>query len=49
LEKRFGKGTIRRLNEKLRIQKYEEKPFWTELVGRPVEQLWGDYKENLEG
>lgn len=48
LEERFGKGTIRRLNEKLRIQRYEEKPFWTELVGRPVEQLWGDYKEKLE-
>ncbi|CAF3484598.1 unnamed protein product [Fusarium graminearum] len=48
LEERFGKGTIRRLNEKLRIQKYEEKSFWTELVGRPVEQLWDDYKEKLE-
>jgi hypothetical protein len=48
LEQRFGSGTIRRLNEKLRITKYEEKKFWTELVGRPVEQLWGDYAETLE-
>jgi hypothetical protein len=48
LEERFGKGTIQRLNEKLRIEKYEEKPFWTELIGRPVEQLWGDYKKKLE-
>lgn len=48
LEQRFGKGTIRRLNEKLRIEKYHEKRFWTELVGRPVEQLWGDYSEVLE-
>ncbi len=48
LEKRFGKGTIRRMNEKLRIQRYEEKSFWTELLGRPVEQLWGDYSEALE-
>jgi hypothetical protein len=38
LEQRFGKGTIRKMNEKLRIQKYEEKRFWTELLGRPVEQ-----------
>ncbi len=43
LEERFGKGTIRRMNEKLRIEKYEEKRFWTELIGRGVEQLWADY------
>lgn len=43
LEDRFGQGTIRRLNEKLRIEKYDDKRFWTELVGAPVEQLWGDY------
>lgn len=48
LEGRFGKGTVRRLNEKLRIQRYEEKPFWTELVGRPVEQLWKDYGDKLK-
>ncbi|PQE33254.1 plant Basic Secretory protein [Rutstroemia sp. NJR-2017a WRK4] len=48
LEKRFGKGTIRRMNEKLRIEKYEEKRFWTELCGGPVEQLWKDYTKYLE-
>ena len=48
LEKRFGEGLIRRLNEKLRIERYEEKRFWTELCGRPVEQLWGDYGNALE-
>lgn len=48
LEKRFGERLIRRLNEKLRIEKYEEKRFWTELCGRPVEQLWGDYQEGIE-
>ena len=48
IEHRFGKGTIRRLNEKLRIKKYHEKQFWTELVGRPVEQLWGDYSDVLD-
>lgn len=47
LEQRFGKGTIRRMNEKLRIERYNEKRFWTELCGRPVEQLWGDYAETL--
>ncbi|KAI9645380.1 hypothetical protein NHQ30_006118 [Ciborinia camelliae] len=48
LEQRFGKGTIRRLNEKLRIERYEEKRYWTELCGRPVKQLWKDYSEYLE-
>ncbi|KAL2061765.1 hypothetical protein VTL71DRAFT_7143 [Oculimacula yallundae] len=48
LEHRFGNGTVSRLNEKLRIEKYHEKRFWTELVGRPVEQLWGDYSDFLE-
>ncbi|KAK0391253.1 hypothetical protein NLU13_0754 [Sarocladium strictum] len=47
LEERFGEGSVRRVNEKLRKQKYHEKPFWTELFGRPVEQLWDDYKEYL--
>jgi hypothetical protein len=48
LEKRFGEGLIRRMNEKLRIVRYDEKKFWTELCGRPVEQLWGDYAEAMK-
>ncbi|XDG10401.1 hypothetical protein ABKA04_010016 [Annulohypoxylon sp. FPYF3050] len=47
LEQRFGEGTVRRLNEKLRKEVYKEKLFWTELVGRPVEQLFEDYKETF--
>lgn len=43
LERRYGDGTVRRLNEKLRKTKYQEKAFWTELLGRPVEQLYEDY------
>lgn len=31
LENRFGTGLIRRMNEKLRIERYEEKRFWTEV------------------
>jgi hypothetical protein len=31
LENRFGTGLIRRMNEKLRIERYEEKKFWTEV------------------
>ncbi|KAI2621137.1 BSP-domain-containing protein [Hypoxylon sp. NC1633] len=47
LEDRFGEGTVRRLNEKLRKERYEEKAFWTEAVGGPVEQLFSDYKKTL--
>ncbi|KAI8629503.1 BSP-domain-containing protein [Xylariaceae sp. FL1651] len=47
LEGRFGEGTVRRLNEALRTSKYEEKPFWTGILGRPVEQLWEDYKKEM--
>ncbi|KAH7031114.1 peptidase of plants and bacteria-domain-containing protein [Microdochium trichocladiopsis] len=46
---RFGADTVRRLNEKLRTtRRYEDKPFWTELVGRPVEQLWEEYKKHIK-
>lgn len=48
LEQRFGEGLVRRLNEKLRIGRYEGKRFWTELCGGTVEQLWGDYGRTLE-
>lgn len=48
LEERFGAGTVRRMNEKLRIVRYQEKRFWTEICGRPVEQLWGDYGAAVE-
>ncbi|CAG8953941.1 hypothetical protein HYFRA_00010902 [Hymenoscyphus fraxineus] len=48
LERRFGKGLVRRLNEKLRIEKYQEKRFWTELCGRPVELLWADYRKSFK-
>ncbi|KAF4634946.1 hypothetical protein G7Y89_g3158 [Cudoniella acicularis] len=48
LEQRFGIGMIRRMNEKLRIERYEEKRFWTELCGRPVHQLWQDYGKAVQ-
>lgn len=48
LERRYGNGTISRMNEKLRTNKYEEKAFWTGLFGQLVEQLWADYQESVE-
>ncbi|CAH0015354.1 unnamed protein product [Clonostachys rhizophaga] len=48
LEGRFGEGTVRRLNEKLRIQKYDEETFWVELLGEHVTKLWEEYGEKLK-
>ena len=49
LEGRFGQGTVRRLNEKLRIERYDDKRFWAELLGKPVEELWQEYGEKPNG
>ncbi|KAK3294752.1 peptidase of plants and bacteria-domain-containing protein [Chaetomium fimeti] len=43
LEQRFGDGTIRRLNDKLRRHKYKCEAFWPELFGESVEKLYVDY------
>lgn len=48
LEKRYGNGTISRMNNKLRTDSYDETAFWMELLGRPVEQLWDDYAKAVE-
>lgn len=48
LERRFGDETVRKINETLRTTRYEEKSFWTGQLGRPVEQLFEDYKAELE-
>ncbi|KAK4193778.1 putative pbsp domain-protein [Podospora australis] len=45
LEVRFGEGTVRRLNEKLRQNKYNVETFWVELLGSSVDELYGDYVE----
>lgn len=47
LEEKHGKGTVRRMNEKLRDEKYEEKTFWKDLFGKGVDVLWGEYVKTL--
>jgi len=49
LERRFGEDTIRRLNEKLRQDKYKCETFWVELLGESVETLYGDYVKSEKG
>ncbi|KAL6862781.1 hypothetical protein ACO1O0_003019 [Amphichorda felina] len=48
LEGRFGDGTVQRLNESMRIDRYGEKTTWDALVGRPVDDLWSEYTESLK-
>ncbi|GAB0136312.1 hypothetical protein EsDP_00004617 [Epichloe bromicola] len=48
LEKRFGEGFVRRLNEELRVGKYHEKTFWSGLTGTTVCDLFQDYVAHLE-
>ncbi|KAJ2902739.1 PBSP domain-containing protein [Zalerion maritima] len=43
LEERFGRGTVRKANERLRTKRYDECSFWDELVGWPIGRLWEDY------
>lgn len=48
IEKRFGSGSIRRVNEKLRSNEYDHDTFWQELFGHTVEKLWKEYGTSLE-
>ncbi|OTB05475.1 hypothetical protein M426DRAFT_56796 [Hypoxylon sp. CI-4A] len=47
LEGQYGKGTVRRLNERLRKEKYVEDTFWAGLFGKSVAQLFEEYKKTL--
>ena len=48
LEGRFGFGTVRRINERLRRDRYEHRKFWADLFHHSVFTLWEDYKKGLE-
>jgi hypothetical protein len=43
LERRYGKGAVQRINERLRTGKYCEGEFWEGLFDRGVKELWNDY------
>lgn len=49
LEDREGEGTVRRINEALREDKYIEATFWKSLFGRGngIEALWKEYLRHL--
>lgn len=48
LENRFGSGTVRRINEKLRLERYNGKSFWADLLGDSVETLWQNYADAVK-
>ncbi|CAK7244084.1 MAG: hypothetical protein STHCBS139747_005618 [Sporothrix thermara] len=48
LERRFGEGTVRRINEKLRLDHYDGATFWPSLLGHSVDQLWEDYVDAVK-
>ncbi|KAI1383146.1 BSP-domain-containing protein [Hypoxylon trugodes] len=45
LENRFGEGSVRQVNAKLRTEKYDGKTFWLELFGVKVDELFDAYKK----
>ncbi|KAI9883743.1 MAG: RNA processing protein [Watsoniomyces obsoletus] len=47
LEERFGCGTVRRINQRLKCERYEERKFWNGLFGCSVWILWEDYRASL--
>jgi hypothetical protein len=48
LETTIGTGFVRRLNEKLRIEKYDSHRFWIELAGRTVDELFAEYVATIK-
>ena len=48
IEKKFGEGSVMRINERLRDRKYKEKEFWKDLFGKKVESLWDEYTQTLD-
>lgn len=43
LENRFGDGTVRKVNARLRNVDYDEETFWKGLFKKEVGKLWKDY------
>lgn len=49
LETKFGEGTVRRMNEALRVDKYQGADFWDGLFGEKVDELWKEYIGVVKG
>jgi hypothetical protein len=49
LEKRFGDGTVVKINERLRDRAYDEDDFWKVCCGHHIKKLWKEYGRHLKG
>jgi hypothetical protein len=49
LEKRFGEGTVVKINDRLRNRTYHEDDFWHVCCGHHVKTLWKEYGHSLKG
>ncbi|KAF2658223.1 BSP-domain-containing protein [Lophiostoma macrostomum CBS 122681] len=47
LEKEHGEDVVRRINECLRQDGYDEEPFWEKCCGKSVSKLWEEYRASL--
>ncbi|ROW05774.1 hypothetical protein VMCG_05268 [Cytospora schulzeri] len=48
LENVYGKGTVRKMNEELRVRKYKQSEFWVGLLGSDIDALWEEYLRVLK-
>ena len=47
VEEKMGLGSVRRINDTLRREKYED-TMWESLFGKTVKALWAEYQEELK-
>jgi Peptidase of plants and bacteria len=48
LERKYGDGTVVKINEHLRDREYKEEIFWEECCGCGVKELWEEYGKHLK-
>jgi hypothetical protein len=51
LEEQHGPGTVGKINETMRAEKYDEATFWENIFGsgNGIDVLWKNYRASLEG
>lgn len=47
IEEKCGEGSVRRINDSLRENKYDEDRFWKGLFGKVVTELWEEYSKTF--
>ena len=49
LDEAVAEGSVRKINDALKDEEYEEASFWRKIFGKNVGQLWIEYKSYLRG